>query len=135
MGKKLDIKALLAAAAAVVAVIMYFVSFNTYSAAAVNTPAGILFGICTVCLMAVCALGLGGDQVRGILILVAGFALILFLYQFIMGRVSVTADVYFIPVNHPAEEDAAMTQSIVGVAAALVSFLIIVVDAFMAKDR
>lgn len=134
MSKKLDILSLIACVAAVVAVIMWFVSFSTYPAAAVNSVAGTIFGICSVVLMAITALGLPQGKLRGLMILAAGILLVLFFYQFAMGRVSITADAYFIPVNHPVEEDTAMTQTIVGIAAALVSFLIITIDAFVAKD-
>ena len=134
MKKKLDIVALIACVAALLAVIMWFVSYSTYPAAAVNSGSGTLFGICAVVLMAACALGVGDHKVRGLLILAAGLVLVAFFYQFVMGRVTITADAYFIPVNHPAEEDTAMSQTIVGLAAAFVSFVIITVDAFMAKD-
>ena len=134
MTKKFDVISLIACIAALVAVVMWFVSFSTYPSAAVNSAVGTVFGICAILLMAVSAFGLVKGKIRGLVILIAGILLIAFFYQFAMGRVSITADAYFIPVNHPAEEDAAMTQSIVGIAAALVSFLAITIDAFTAKD-
>ena len=134
MTKKFDVISLIACIAALVAVVMWFVSFSTYPAAAVNSAVGTIFGICAILLMAASAFGLVKGKIRGLVILIAGILLIAFFYQFAMGRVSITADAYFIPVNHPAEEDTAMTQTIVGIAAALVSFLAITIDAFAAKD-
>lgn len=133
MKKNLDIKALIAAAAALVGMIFYFVSYNTYPSAAVNTPVGMACGCAALVLMAICAVT-GKDTLRSLLIVASGLLLVVFFYQFAMGRVSVTADIYFIPVNHPAEENAAMTQTIIGVAATVVSFLMLVIDGFTAKD-
>ena len=135
MKKNLDLVALIACAAALLAVVMWFVSYSTYPAAAVNSGAGTLFGICALALMGACALGVGDHRVHGLLILAAGLVLVDFFYQFVMGRVTITADAYFIPVNHPAEEDAAMSQTIAGLCAAFVSFVAITADAFMAKDE
>ncbi len=133
MSKKIDILSLIACVAAAVAVVMWFVSFATYPAAAVNSTVGTLCGICAVILMALCAFGLVKADKKGALILIAGILLILFLYQFAMGRVAITADAYFIPVNHPAEEDAAMSQTIIGAGAAMVSFLALLIDAFIVE--
>ena len=134
MTKKFDVLSLIACVAALVAVVMWFVSYSTYPAAAVNSVVGTICGICAILLMAASSFGLVKGKFRGLLILLAGLLLIGFFYQFVMGRVSITADAYFIPVNHPVEEDTAMTQTIVVIAATLVSFLAITIDAFATKD-
>lgn len=133
MSKRFDIPALAAAAAAIAAVALYQASCNAYPSGASNTSIGIVSGVCAVLLMALCGFGLGGGRARSVMILAAGLLTVLFLYQFAMGRVAIAADVYFIPVNYPAEEDIAMNRTIAGLSAALVSFLSITWDAFTAK--
>ena len=133
MNKKTDLLSLIAAAAAVVALALWFVSFSTYPAAAVNSAAGSVSGICAAALLLLCGVGVVQGRLRGSLILAAGVCCLIFLYYFVMGRVSIAADAYFIPVNHPAEEDTAMAQTIAGYGALLAAFLVNTVNAFRAK--
>ena len=127
-----DALLLTAYTASIVSLVLWFVSYSTYPAAAVNSVPGTVFGICAAALLALS--GFFKGKKRTLTALAAGFLLILFFHQFAMGRVSVTADIYFIPVNHPSEENAAMTQSIAGMAALLVSWLAVTIHAFTAKD-
>lgn len=63
-----------------------------------------------------------------VILLLVGF------YQFVIGRVTLAADVYFIPVNYPASEEVALHISIVGVACYLIAVIAMIVKAF-AKNR
>lgn len=61
------------------------------------------------------------------LLLIAGFAL------FAMSRVSLVADVYFIPVNYPQSEASALNLSIVGMVLYMVSIVAMIITAFSEK--
>lgn len=50
------------------------------------------------------------------------------------GRVSLAADVYFIPVNYPASEATALHISIVGAVCYLVGIVTLIVEGFSAKN-
>ena len=99
-------------------------------AATVNSA----YGICSAAVLALFFCGLVKGKWRGLLALAVGVLLILFFHQFAMGRVAVAADIYFIPVNHPTEENTAMTLSIAGMTALLISWLAVTLHAFTAKD-
>lgn len=53
--------------------------------------------------------------------------------MFVMTRVTLAADVYFIPVNYPAAEADALHISIAGVACYLLADIVLIVEAFAAK--
>ena len=52
---------------------------------------------------------------------------------FLLARVPLAADVYFIPVNYPAAEETALMISFVGLALYLIAIIALVVEAFAAK--
>ena len=54
--------------------------------------------------------------------------------QFVLERVRLAADIYFIPVNYPASEQTSLNVALIGVACYLVAILLLVVKAFTAKD-
>ena len=53
---------------------------------------------------------------------------------FVLARVSLAADVYFIPVNYPASEATALHISIVGAVCYLVGIVALIVEGFSAKN-
>ena len=132
--RKPDVWLLIAYTSAVVSLVLWFVSYVVYPAATVNSAYGSVFGICSAVILALFFCGLVKGKWRGLLAFAVGVLLILFFHQFAMGRVAVTADIYFIPVNHPTEENTAMTLSIAGMTALLISWLAVTLHAFTAKD-
>lgn len=122
---------------AVIGLVVYLVtSFTGYLAGSATNPAPIVCTVIAIVLAVV--LAAAGDKLGGgvldlavlatTALLIASFAL------FALGRVSLVADVYFIPVNYPAAEETALHTSIVGVAAYLVAIVALIVDAFTARD-
>ena len=134
MMKKFDVLSAAACAASVVGFILWIISYRTYPAAAVNSGAGTMCALLAAVLLAVSAAKIADERMRGSIVFCAGILLVIFIYQFVMGRVAIAADVYFIPVNHPAEENVAMNISIGGLVASLVSFAAIVANAFSIRD-
>ena len=64
----------------------------------------------------------------------AAVALLLYsFYEFVLGRVSLAADVYFIPVNYPASEATALHISIVGIALYVVADVAMIAAAFVRR--
>lgn len=65
-----------------------------------------------------------------ILIMAASLLLLVSFYYFVMGRVQLAADVYFIPVNYPASEASALHTSMVGAVLYLLADITVIVTAF-----
>ena len=104
---------------AVIGLVVYLVtSFTGYLAGSATNPAPI---VCTV-IAIVLAVVLAATA-----LLIASFAL------FALGRVSLVADVYFIPVNYPAAEETALNISIVGLVSYLVSIVAMIAACFSGK--
>lgn len=74
------------------------------------------------------------SAVKDIVIVLTGLALIGSLSFFAMNRVTLAADVWFIPVNRPETEDVALYWSLAGVVLYLISFVTVTVKAFSNKD-
>ena len=95
------------AIAALIGMIIYIVTSVTgYLTDAVMNPMPV---ICTVvAIIAAVFAAIGEEKVNAIvydiLIVVVSILLLVSFYWFILGRVSLAADVYFIPVNYPAAE-------------------------------
>ena len=70
------------------------------------------------------------SALKDIVIILTGLALIGCISFFAMGRVTLAADVWFIPINRPETEDVALYLSLVGVVLYLVSFISVTVKAF-----
>lgn len=74
------------------------------------------------------------SAVKDIVIVLTGMALIGSLSFFAMNRVTLAADVWFIPVNHPEAEDTTLYWSLAGVVLYLISFVTVTVKAFSHKE-
>lgn len=71
---------------------------------------------------------------RDLLTIVAGVLVIVSFSLFALGRVTLAADVYFIPVNYPPAEATALHLSIAGLVFDLIAILAMIVEAFTARD-
>jgi hypothetical protein len=74
-----------------------------------------------------------GAVVRDLLVVGSVAALSASFAVFLLARVPLAADVYFIPVNYPAAEAATLHLSFVGLALYLVAVLALVVESFAAR--
>ena len=121
---------------AVIGLVVYLVtSFTGYLAGSATNPAPIVCTVIAIVLAVV--LAAAGDKLGGgvldlavlatTALLIASFAL------FALGRVSLVADVYFIPVNYPAAEATALHTSIVGLVFELVGIVCGIAAAFSSK--
>ena len=72
--------------------------------------------------------------VNDVLLVAANVCLIGSFAVFVLARVSLAADVYFIPVNYPASEATALHISIVGAVCYLVGIVTLIVEGFSAKN-
>ena len=94
----------------------------------VCTVAAILLALVLVCAAKTLSpLATDFFVVAAALLLIAAFAL------FAMGRVTLVADVYFIPVNYPQAEASALNLSIAGRALYLVAIAAMIITAFSEK--
>lgn len=128
---------LAAAAAALAGFVFYLVtSFTGYLAQSAVNPVPIVCSVLALALLCVCwftAQSLS-PLVRDLLAIAAGVLLIVSFAFFTLGRVSLAADVYFIPVNYPQAEETALYLSLAGIALYLVSIVIMIVEALSAKE-
>ena len=69
-----------------------------------------------------------------VLLVAADVCLIGSFAVFVLARVSLAADVYFIPVNYPASEATALHISVVGAVCYLVGIVALIVEGFSAKN-
>lgn len=69
-----------------------------------------------------------------VLLIVPEVTLLVSFAQFVLARVRLAADIYFIPVNYPASEQASLNVALIGVGCYLVAVIALVVEAFTAKD-
>lgn len=128
----------IAAVAALIGMIIYIVTSVTgYLADAVMNPMPV---ICTVIAIILAGFTAVGEEkvnavVYDILIVLINVLLLVSFYWFISGRVSLAADVYFIPVNYPASEANALHISIAGAALYLVADIVMIVTAFVKKKK
>lgn len=127
---------LIAMLTALVGMIIYIVTSVTgYLAASAVNPWPI---ICTlVCMVLLGAAAFVGEKVTPLimdLMIAAGLVMLLVsFYVFVMSRVSLAADVYFIPVNYPEAEAAALHISIAGVVFYLIALIALIVEGFRKK--
>ena len=128
----------IAAIAALIGMIIYIVTSVTgYLADAAMNPMPV---ICTVIAIIIAIFAAVGEEkvnavVYDILIVLINVMLLVSFYWFILGRVSLAADVYFIPVNYPASEASALHISIVVAALYLVADIVMIVTAFVKKKK
>lgn len=134
--QKISVTGLVAVIAALVGLAFYLVTTLTgYLTGSTPSPLVLVCSVAAVLLLAVLASGRTTGGVRDLVILAAGFCLIAGMIFFALGRTSLAADIYFIPVNYPASEETAFQLSLVGIAGYLVAILADLVAAFSAdKD-
>lgn len=70
---------------------------------------------------------------RDAIVVLSSALLVASLAMFVMARVTLAADVYFIPVNYPATEANALHISIAGVACYLLADIALIVEGFVAS--
>ena len=125
-----------AAAAARVGMIIYIVTSVTgYLATSAMNPLPVICTVAAIIIAAVAAVQ--EEKIPSVPydILLVGISVLLLIsfYCFILGRVSLAADVYFIPVNYPASEATALHISIVGAVFYLIADIILIVTTFTKK--
>ena len=127
---------LAAMCSALVGMIIYIITSVTgYLAASAVNPWPIIGTVlCMVLLWAAAFMSEELTPVSLDLMTAAGFVMLLVsFYFFVMSRVSLAADVYFIPVNYPQAEATALHISIVGVVFYLLALLALITEGFRKK--
>ena len=132
MKTKLNTKTIVAAVASVIGLAVYgYTSMVGYLAASATSTLPVVLTVAAlVCLALRQFAGSKLPAVVNDVLLVAAnvFAV------FVLARVSLAADVYFIPVNYPASEATALHISIVGAVCYLVGIVTLIVEGFSAKN-
>lgn len=134
---KTHVSELAAIAVTLIGLVIYLVNSTTGYMAGQGLNA-LVIGLSVVAMVALAARVLAGDRLPEVLndvLLIGAEALLLVSFaQFVLERVRLAADIYFIPVNYPASEQTSFNVALVGVACYLVAILLLVVKAFAAKD-
>jgi len=124
---------IVAAVAAIAGLAVYlYTSLTGYLASAALNTTPVLCTLAAVVLLAV-VIAAGSrlaQLVNDVAIAASGALLLVSIYQFVLARVSLAADVYFIPVNYPAAEATALHISIVGAVLYLVAYIALIAAAF-----
>ena len=133
MKTKLNTKTIVAAVASVIGLAVYgYTSMVGYLAASATSTLPVVLTVAAlVCLFAGTKLP---AVVNDVLLVAANVCLISSFAVFVLARVSLAADVYFIPVNYPASEATALHISIVGAVCYLVGIVTLIVEGFSAKN-
>lgn len=134
---KTHVSELAALAAALIGLVIYLVNSTTGYMAGQGLNALVI--VPSVAAMVALAIRVfAGDRLPEVLddvLLIGAEALLLVSFaQFVLERVRLAADIYFIPVNYPASEQTSLNVALIGVACYLVAILLLVVKAFTAKD-
>lgn len=127
-----------AALLALIGMIIYIVTSTTgYLASASVNKVPIICSIAAVILMAV--LVFAERKLKAIpadlCVVLANVLLIVSFAKFCLSRVTLAADVYFIPVNYPQSEETTLNNSIVGVVFYLLAIIMMIVVAFAGKKN
>lgn len=121
-----------------VGLIIYIVSATTGFLAGQDVNAlPIVFSILAILIDAVIMVkgdSLGG-LIKGVLMIAVAALLAVIFAQFILARLTVFADVWFIPVNYPAAEGTALTASMTGIIFYILSFVAVAVAGFIGKKE
>lgn len=129
---KTHVSELAAAAATLIGLMVYLVNSTT------GYMAGQGLSALVIALSVVAIVALAGNRLPAVLndvLLIGAEVLLLVSFaQFVLERVRLAADIYFIPVNYPASEQTSLHVALIGVACYLVAILLLVVKAFTAKD-
>lgn len=137
MKTKLNPKMIVAAAAGVIGLAVYgYTSLTGYLAASATSTLPVALTLAALVCLALRQFA--GDKMPAILsdvlLVAADVCLIGSFAVFVLARVSLAADVYFIPVNYPASEATALHISIVGAVCYLVGIVTLIVEGFSAKN-
>lgn len=123
---------------ALAGMIIYIVTSTTgYLAGSTLDPLPIIFTALAILLA--CALVGATRKLKPLLIdlfVVASTVLIIVSFAlFLLARVRLAADIYFIPVNYPKAEEVALNTSAVGFVCYLISIITMIIAAFSDKIR
>lgn len=126
----------LAAIFALAGLIVYIVTSVTgyLAASSVDVVPIVTSATAIIIMLAICFAGqkISGSVVD--LMMLFSVALLLYsFYEFVIGRVSLAADVYFIPVNYPASEATALHISLVGIVLYIIADIAVIAAAFMRR--
>lgn len=137
MKTKLNPKMIVAAAAGVIGLAVYgYTSLTGYLAASATSTLPVALTLAALVCLALRQFA--GDKMPAVLsdvlLVAADVCLIGSFTVFVLARVSLAADVYFIPVNYPASEATALHISIVGAVCYLVGIVALIVEGFSAKN-
>lgn len=137
MKTKLNPKMIVATAAGVIGLAVYgYTSLTGYLAASATSTLPVVLTLAALVCLALRQFA--GDKMPAVLsdvlLVAADVCLIGSFAVFVLARVSLAADVYFIPVNYPASEATALHISIVGAVCYLVGIVALIVEGFSAKN-
>ncbi len=137
MKTKLNPKMIVAAAAGVIGLAVYgYTSLTGYLAASATSTLPVALTLAALVCLALRQFA--GDKMPAVLsdvlLVAADVCLIGSFAVFVLARVSLAADVYFIPVNYPASEATALHISVVGAVCYLVGIVALIVEGFSAKN-
>lgn len=126
----------LAAIFALAGLIVYIVTSVTgyLASSSVDVVPIVTSAAAIIIMLAICFAGqkISGSVVD--LMMLFSVALLLYsFYEFVIGRVSLAADVYFIPVNYPASEETALHISLVGIFLYIIADIAVIAAAFMRR--
>lgn len=134
---KTHVSELAALAAALIGLVIYLVNSTTGYMAGQGLNALVIVPS-VAAMVALSVRVFAGDRLPEVLddvLLIGSEALLLVSFaQFVLERVRLAADIYFIPVNYPASEQTSLNVALIGVACYLVAILLLVVKAFTTKD-
>lgn len=128
----------IASIAALAGLILYIVTSTTgYLAGSALDPLPIIFTV--VALFLTCVL-IGASNklhpvMNDVLVVTSTVLIIVSFAIFILARVRLAADIYFIPVNYPKAEEVALNISIAGFVSYVISILAMIIAAFSDKIR
>lgn len=138
MKQSINKSKVLATGFALVGLIVYLIT--SYTGYLASSPANIW-----PILMTVIAIGLllvtsvdafkWEKGVKGIISYLTMDCLLIAFYFFVQARVSLAADVYFIPVNYPHTEAIAIQYSFVGIGLYVLAILTLIIEAFRGKSN
>lgn len=123
--------------AALLGLIVYIITSTTgFLAASVVAPTPIVCTVSAIILVAALLFIKKMPLVINDLVVVAAAVLLMVSFAFFaLSRVTLVADVYFIPVNYPQAEETALNISLVGLVLYLVAIVTMIVEAFMRTNK
>jgi len=134
--KKAGLLLVFAVITALIGMLFYIVTSVTgYLASAAMNPLPVICSLAAIGILAL--LIMLPEKLTAIIydlaVAAATVLLIISFVFYVLSRVTLAADVYFIPVNYPQSEAAALHISIVGVAFCLLSVIVMLIAAFSNK--